>query len=303
MTDKINTLIDFFEKYDYDFKVNEPLKPHTSFKIGGNATIFVTPYTEEQLKEIVLLCKELSVKYYLLGNGSNVLFPDNGFDGVVISTTEKFNGIRKLTENTFECDAGVKISALCNYALENSYTGFECLYGIPGSIGGAIITNAGAYGGEISDVAIEVKHIDNNGNFGSLIGDEIDFSYRHSAYEDNKYLICSVVFVCEKGNKEDIKAKMDDLIERIKSKQPFEMPSAGSTFKRPKNGYAAALIEQAGLKGANVGDAEVSVKHSGFIINKGNASCKDVLELIDIVKQKVYENSGIQLECEVRIVN
>lgn len=303
MTDKINELIDFLKKYDYDFKVNEPLKNHTSFKIGGDATIFVTPYTEEQIKEIVLLCKELSIKYYLLGNGSNTLFPDNGYDGVVISTTEKYNGIRKLSENTFECDAGVKISALCNYALENSYTGFECLYGIPGSVGGAIITNAGAYGGEISDVAIEVKHIDDKGNFGSLIGEEIDFSYRHSAYEDNKYIICSVVFVCEKGNKEEIKAKMDDLIERRKSKQPLEMPSAGSTFKRPENGYAAALIEQAGLKGYSVGDAEVSTKHSGFIINKGNASCKDVLELIEIVKHKVYENSGIQLECEVRIVN
>ena len=303
MTDRINNLIDFLKKYNYDFKLQEPLSNHTSFKIGGNAYVFITPDSEEQLKEIVSECIDLNIKYYVLGNGSNTLFSDSGFDGVVISTTKKFNGIRKLSDNTFECDAGVKISALCNYALENSYTGFECLYGIPGSVGGAIITNAGAYGGEIADVAIEVKHIDDKGNFGSLIGDEIDFSYRHSAYEDNKFLICSVVFVCEKGNKEEIKAKMDDLIERRKSKQPLEMPSAGSTFKRPANGYAAALIEQAGLKGVNVGDAEVSVKHSGFVINKGNASCKDVLDLIEIIKQKVYENSGIQLECEVRIVD
>lgn len=302
MVDKFNKLIDFFTKNEYDFAVDEPLKRHTSFKIGGNAKIFVKPESEEQLKEIVLLCKNENVEFYLLGKGSNVLFSDEGFDGVVISTTEKFNGIRKLSENTFECDAGVKLSALCNFALENSYTGFECLYGIPGTVGGAIITNAGAYGGEISDVAIEVKHIDNNGDFGSFIGEEIEFSYRHSAYETNSYLICSVVFVCEKGNKSEIKAKMDDLISRRKEKQPLEYASAGSTFKRPKGGYAAALIEEAGLKGVHVGDAEVSVKHSGFVINKGNATCEDVLSLIKIIKQKVYENSGISLECEVRIV-
>lgn len=296
-------LEEFFKTNKFCYKTNEPLSKHTSFKIGGNAALFVSPETEEQLMEILLKCKEYNVKHYFLGKGSNTLFSDNGFDGVIISTTENYNGIRKLSENTFECDAGVSITALCNYALEHSYTGFECLYGIPGTVGGAIITNAGAYGGEISDVAIEVKHIDNNGNFGSLIGEEIKFSYRHSAYEDNKFLICSVVFVCEKGNKKEIKAKMDDLIERRKSKQPLEMPSAGSTFKRPANGYAAALIEQAGLKGYSVGGAEVSTKHSGFIINKGNASCKDVLELIEVVKHKVYENTGIQLECEVRIVN
>lgn len=302
MTDKIDILIEFLKKYNYNFKINEPLKNHTSFKIGGNALVFVSPESEEQLMEIVNECIKADIKYYILGKGSNTLFSDVGFDGVVISTTEKFNGIRKLSENTFECDAGVKISALCNFALENSYTGFECLYGIPGTVGGAIITNAGAYGGEISDVAIEVKHIDDKGNFGSLIGEEIEFSYRHSAYEDNGYLICSVVFVCEQGDKQEIKAKMDDLISRRKEKQPLEYPSAGSTFKRPKTGYAAALIEEAGLKGVSVGGAEVSKKHSGFIINKDNASCEDVLKLIEKVKQKVFENSGVTLECEVRIV-
>ena len=302
MVNNIKVLIEFLDKYKYDYKISEPLSKHTSFKIGGNAAIYLIIESEEQLKEIVLKCKELDIKYYLLGNGSNVLFSDNGFDGVIISTSEKFNGIRKINENTFECDSGVKLSALCNYALENSLTGFECLYGIPGTIGGAIITNAGAYGGEISDVAIEVKHIDNEGNFGSFIGDEIDFSYRHSAYETNGYLICSVVFVCEKGNKDEIKSKMDDLISRRKDKQPLEFPSAGSTFKRPVGGYAAALIEQAGLKGMSVGDAEVSTKHSGFVINKGNATQKDTLELIKQIKEKVFEHSGIELECEVRIV-
>lgn len=294
--------IGFLNQYEYDFKIDEPLKNHTSFKIGGNACVFVMPYNEEQIKEIVLKCREFELKYYILGNGSNMLFSDNGFDGVVISTVEHFNGIRQIDENTFECDAGVKISALCNYALENSFTGFEYFYGIPGTVGGAIITNAGAYGGEISDVTVEVNHIDNNGDFGSYIGEEIDFSYRHSAYENNGFIICSVVFVCEKGEKAKIKAKMDDFISRRKDKQPLEMPSAGSTFKRPVGGYAAALIEEAGLKGVNVGDAEVSTKHSGFIINKGSASCKDVLSLIEIVKQKVFENSGIKLECEVRIM-
>ena len=294
--------IGFLNQFEYDYKIDEPLKNHTSFKIGGNARVFVMPYNEEQVKEIVLKCKEFELRYYILGNGSNMLFSDDGFDGVVISTVEHFNDIRQIDENTFECDAGVKISALCNYALEKSFTGFECFYGIPGTVGGAIITNAGAYGGEISDVTVEVNHIDNNGDFGSYIGEEIDFSYRHSVYENNGFIICSVVFVCEKGEKDKIKAKMDDFISRRKDKQPLEMPSAGSTFKRPVGGYAAALIEEAGLKGVNVGDAEVSTKHSGFIINKGSASCKDVLSLIETVKQKVFENSGIKLECEVRIM-
>lgn len=299
---KISDLISFLNANNYSFLENEPLKKHTSFKIGGNAEVYVMPETEEQIKELMLKCDEFQLKYYLLGNGTNVLFSDDTYNGVIISTIEKFNGIRQLSETTFECDAGVKLTTLCNYALKNSFTGFECLYGIPGTVGGAIITNAGAYGGEVSDVIVEVNHIDDKGNFGSLIGEEIDFSYRHSAYETNGYTICSAVFVCEKGNKDEIKAKMDELIGRRREKQPLEFGSAGSTFKRPKGGYAAALIEQAGLKGTCVGDAEVSTKHSGFVINKGKATCNDVLQLIDIIKKKVYETSGIMLECEVRIV-
>lgn len=292
----------FLIKNDYFFKENEPLKNHNSFKIGGPALLYICPETEEQLKDILDHCKSFSVKTYILGNGTNVLFSDEGFDGAVISTTEKMNSIRKLSDNSFECDAGVPLSAVCNYALENSLTGFEPLFGIPGTVGGAVITNAGAYGGEISDVAVEVKHIDTEGNFGSFIGEEIDFSYRHSAYESNKYTITSVVFIAENGNKDEIKAKMADLISRRKEKQPLEFPSAGSTFKRPVGGYAAALIDQAGLKGTSVGDAQVSTKHTGFVINKGNATAKDVLDLIEIIKKKVYEFSGITLECEVRIV-
>ena len=302
MVTNIKTFIKFLDEFNYEFKLNEPLSKHTSFKIGGDALIYLSVENEEQIKEIVSKCIELDIKYYILGKGSNVLFSDNGFEGVVISTSEKFNEIRRISETEIECDAGVKLSALCNYALENSLTGFECLYGIPGTVGGAIITNAGAYGSEVSDVAVEVNHIDNNGQFGSFIGDEIEFSYRHSAYEDNGFIICSVVFVCEKGEKSEIKAKMDELIEKRKDKQPLEFPSAGSTFKRPIGGYAAALIEEAGLKGLSVGDAEVSTKHSGFVINKGAATCKDTPELIKQIKEKVYEHSGIMLECEVRIV-
>lgn len=300
--ENICALKQFLLKNNYCFKENEPLKNHNSFKIGGNALLYISPENEEQLKDIFDNCKKLSVKYYLLGNGTNVLFSDDGFDGAVISTTEKMCGIRRLSETSFECDAGVALSAVCNYALENSLTGFEPLYGIPGTVGGAIITNAGAYGGEISDVAVEVNHIDSDGNFGSLIGNEIEFSYRHSAYETNGFTICSVVFTCEKGEKDEIKSKMNDFIKRRKDKQPLEFPSAGSTFKRPVGGYAAALIDQAGLKGAFVGDAEVSTKHSGFVINKGNATSKDVLDLIEIIKKRVFDYSGIMLECEVRIV-
>lgn len=298
----ICALKQFLIKNNYCFKENEPLKNHNSFKIGGPSLLYVSPENEEQLKDILDNCKRFSVKYYILGNGTNVLFSDDGFEGALISTTEKMTSIRKISETSFECDAGVSLSAVCNFALENSLTGFEPLYGIPGTVGGAIITNAGAYGGEISDVAVEVNHIDNDGNFGALIGNEIDFSYRHSAYETNGFTICSVVFVCEKGEKNEIKSKMNDFIKRRKDKQPLEFPSAGSTFKRPEGGYAAALIEQAGLKGTSVGDAQVSTKHSGFVINKGKATSKDVLNLIEIIKNKVFEKSGITLECEVRIV-
>ena len=300
--DKYIVFEDFLKKIEADYSKDEDLKLHNTFKIGGIAKFFVSPSTEEDLKEILLKCRELDIKHYLLGKGSNVLFSDDLFDGVIISTAKNFDKISLISENMIECQAGVTLASLCNFALENSFTGFECFYGIPGTVGGAIITNAGAYGSEVSDVVVEVKHLDENLDFGSYIGDEIQFSYRHSAYETNNFTICSVVFVCEKGNKDEIKAKMDDLIQRRKDKQPLEYPSAGSTFKRPVGGYAAALIDQAQLKGKQIGGAQVSEKHAGFLINKDNSTFDDMIKLIDFVKQTVKQTSDIDLECEVRII-
>ncbi len=300
--DKYISFEEFLNQSDICFTKDEDIKLHNTFKIGGNAKYFVSPASEEELKEILLKCKQLDIKHYLLGKGSNVLFSDADFDGVIISTAKNFDNIKLIGENMIECQAGVTLATLCNFALESSFTGFECFYGIPGTVGGAIITNAGAYGSEVSDVVVEVKHLDENLDFGSYIGDEIDFSYRHSVYETNKYTICSVIFVCEKGNKDEIKAKMDDLIQRRKDKQPLEYPSAGSTFKRPVGGYAAALIDQAQLKGKQIGGAQVSEKHAGFLINKDNSTFEDMMKLIEFVKKTVKQTSGIDLECEVRIV-
>ncbi len=300
--DKYTVFEDFLNHSGICFTKNEDLKLHNTFKIGGTAKYFLSPATKEDFREILIKCKELDINHYILGKGSNVLFSDDEFDGVIISTAKNFDQIKLIGENMIECQAGATLASLCNFALENSFTGFECFYGIPGTVGGAIITNAGAYGSEVSDVVVEVKHIDNNLDFGSFIGDEIEFSYRHSAYETNKYTICSVVFVCEKGNKDEIKAKMDDLIQRRKEKQPLEYPSAGSTFKRPVGGYAAALIDQAGLKGKQIGGAQVSQKHAGFLINKDGSTFNDMIELIEFVRKTVKQTSGIELECEVRIV-
>ncbi len=279
-----------------------PMSKYTTFRIGGNASVMLTPLNDEQLVSIIKECKKENIKPFILGNGSNMLISDDGLKTVVINMCRPDPNIELVNGDTIICDAGITMSKVCNFALDNGLTGLEFAFGIPGSAGGAAYMNAGAYGGEMKDVLIECRHIDSDGNLGSLKGEELGLSYRTSAYEHNGYIITTLVMKLKKGDKTEIKAKMQELLQRRKDKQPLEYPSAGSTFKRPVGYFAGGLIEECGLKGCSVGGAQVSEKHAGFIINKGGATAQDVLDLIKYVQDRVYEERGIHLEPEVRLI-
>ena len=236
-----------------------------------------------------------------VGNGSNLLVSDDGIDAVVILLSKEFGEVKLLDDTTIFAEAGAPLMKVCRFALENGLTGLEFAYGIPGSCGGGAFMNAGAYGGELGDVMFRCDHIDKYGNKGSLEGDDLKLAYRHSAYYENGCIITGAYFKMQKADKKEIKAKMDDYMSRRRDKQPLEYPSAGSTFKRPKDNFAGTLIEQCGLKGTSVGGAEVSTKHAGFVINKGGATCKDVLDLCKKVADTVKAEKGIDLEMEVRV--
>ena len=298
-----------FDKiYDYAKSIgcpsqrDVPMSKYTTFRIGGNASVMLTPTTDEQLASIIKKCKEDNIKPFIIGNGSNMLISDKGLDTVVINMCRQFPKIELVNGDTVVCDAGATMSKVCNFALENGLTGLEFAFGIPGSAGGAAYMNAGAYGGEMKDVLVECRHIDSDGNFGSLKGEELGLAYRTSAYEHNGYIITTLVMKLSKGNKDEIRAKMQELLQRRKDKQPLEYPSAGSTFKRPEGYFAGALIEECGLKGYSVGGAQVSEKHAGFVINKGSATAKDVLDLIKYIQDKVFREKGVMLEPEVRLI-
>ena len=278
------------------------MSKYTTFRIGGNAAVMLTPTTDEQLASIIKKCKEENIKPFIIGNGSNMLISDNGLDTVVINMCRPDPKIELVNGDTVVCDAGATMSKVCNFALENGLTGLEFAFGIPGSAGGAAYMNAGAYGGEMKDVLVECRHIDLDGNPGSLKGDELGLAYRTSAYEHNGYIITTLVMKLSKGNKDEIRAKMQELLQRRKDKQPLEYPSAGSTFKRPEGYFAGALIEECGLKGYSVGGAQVSEKHAGFVINKGSGTAKDVLDLIKYIQDKVFREKGVMLEPEVRLI-
>ncbi len=279
-----------------------PMRDYTTFKIGGNARLMVTPCSDECLKKIVKVCKDAGIKPMILGNGSNMLISDKGLDTVVINMCRSDAGVRYLGDGMIECDAGITLSKVCNFALEKELAGLEFAFGIPGSAGGAAYMNAGAYDGEMKDVLVSCTHIDADGNEGQLSGEELGLAYRTSAYEHNGFIITKLLLKLEKGDKVAIKAKMMDLLQRRKDKQPLEYPSAGSTFKRPVGYFAAALIDECGLKGATVGGAQVSEKHAGFIINKGGATSDDVMNLIDLVQKTVLEKKGVVIEPEVRLI-
>lgn len=274
---------------------------HTTFKIGGNARLIVYPENETQIAQIVKYTKENEIRLIAIGNGSNLLVADEGIDACVMILGEDFSGIELVDDTLIYAKAGTKLITLCRFAYEHALTGLEFAYGIPGSCGGGAFMNAGAYGGELKDVLIRCEHIDSDGNKGTLEGEELDLSYRHSAYYDNGCIITGLYLRLKKGDKAEIKAKMDDLIGRRKAKQPLEYPSAGSTFKRPEGHFAGALIEECRLKGRSVGGAQVSEKHAGFVINRGGASCKDVLELCRLCSETVMEQKGVKLEMEIRV--
>lgn len=285
------------------YKLDEPMSKHTSFKTGGNASVFVDIEDYNILGKVLRLCNETKTDIFVLGKGSNLLVSDDGIrDRAVIHLSTDFADMKLLDETSIEVQAGASLASLCKFALANSLTGLEFAYGIPGSVGGAAYMNAGAYGGEMKDVVTKVNHLDRDGNVGSYSGDELDFSYRHSAYSDSDLIITSVVFKLEKGDKAEIEAQMTDIMGRRVEKQPLEYPSAGSVFKRPEGYFAGALIEQSGLKGKRIGGAMVSEKHAGFIINYDNATTTDVTDLIKYCQKTVFDKFGVELHTEIKYV-
>ena len=299
----MTSLINQLGSHGISYLTDEPMKNHTSFKTGGNASLFIEPKSEDELDVVLSLCRENEIDVFVLGKGSNLLVSDEGIkDKAVIHLAQGLDEIRLADETTIVAGAGSSLAALCKFALANELSGLEFAYGIPGSCGGAAFMNAGAYGGEMKDVLVSCCHIDTEGNKGALSGDELALSYRHSAYSENGFIITSLTLKLQKGEKHEIENKMNDFMGRRKDKQPLEYPSAGSVFKRPEGYFAGALIEQSGLKGVTVGGAMVSEKHAGFIINYGNATTTDVINLIRHCQKTVKDNFGVDLETEIRFV-
>ncbi len=283
-------------------KQGELLCRHTSFQIGGPAAVMVFPESEEHLREIFHQCARYGVRPMLLGAGTNMLAPDEGLDTLMVETRTGLTGMRDLGGGVLEADSGVTMARLAVFAMEQGLTGLEFSHGIPGTVGGGVYMNAGAYGGEMKQVVKQVAVMDLDGAVRDLPGDSLDLSYRHSRFMGEDCAIVRVRVQLQPGDRGEIQARMQELMRRRRNSQPLEYPSAGSTFKRPREGYAAALIEQAGLKGLTVGGAQVSEKHAGFVINRGRATCADVLRLMEQVQDRVYANSGVRLEPEVRVM-
>ena len=300
MTDKLNRLEVLAGELSCAVLRNEPMAKHTSFRIGGNADIYITAESEEALYRLVSFCRSEQIPLTVLGNGSNVLVSDKGIRGAVIVPGGSLCDVSLDSEGNIVCGAGALLVTVCRFALENNLCGLEFAYGIPGSVGGAVFMNAGAYGGEIKDVLVRCRHIDKDGNITVLDAEDMNLGYRHSIYSENGGIITYAVFKLSGGNAQDIRAKMDELMGRRKDKQPIEYPSAGSVFKRPEGAFAGTLIEQCGLKGYAVRGAKVSEKHAGFIINAGGATCDDVLSLVEHIQKTVKERTGYSLECEIR---
>lgn len=294
-------LIELCKKINCAYAENEPMSEHTTFKIGGEARLAVYPESEEQIAALVKEAKASGIRLIAIGNGSNLLVDDSGIDACVMIFDEHFSKLELMDDETIFVQSGALLIKACRFAYENGLSGLEFAYGIPGSCGGAAFMNAGAYGGEMKDVLVGCRHIDTQGNAGYLDKDALNLSYRHSAYYDNGCIITGIYLKLKKGEKSEIKAKMDDLISRRREKQPLEYPSAGSTFKRPEGYFAGALIQECNLKGKSVGGAQVSEKHAGFVINRGGATCKDVLDLCRICSDTVYEKKGVRLEMEIRV--
>lgn len=281
--------------------LNEPMSRHTTFRIGGPADYYVTPHSKEEIRDVIQACRQAQIPYYILGNGSNLLVGDRGYRGAVIQIFKNFSDIQ-VEGLEIRAKAGALLSRIAKTAMTNGLTGMEFAAGIPGTLGGAVVMNAGAYGGEMKDILKEAVVLTENGEFLTLTAEELELGYRTSVIAKKRYFVLEAKLALRKGASEEIQAIMEDLHGRRVSKQPLEYPSAGSTFKRPAGYFAGKLIMDAGLRGFSVGDAQVSEKHCGFVINKGRATAEDVRNLMDEVIRKVQEASGVTLEPEVKML-
>ena len=284
-----------------ELREGEPMSKHTTFRIGGPAALMALPKTAGEAKAAVKTARELGIEPFFLGNGSNLLVADEGYPGFIIKLTWDFDGIREVNRG-LETGGAVLLSRLSNALVGRGLTGLEFAGGIPGSVGGAVTMNAGAYGGEMAQVLESVTFLDEAGEVCTLPASECGFGYRKSIFSQRKCLILRARFRLEQGDGYAIKARMDELAAKRREKQPLEYPSAGSMFKRPPGHFAAALIDQCGLKGLTVGGAQVSEKHAGFVVNRGGATCADVLALVDQVKEEVLRQTGVELEMEVKVL-
>ena len=297
--------IEALEKYALSLECSAErevsMKNYTSFKVGGPAELFLSPEDAGQTAKLVRFCEKEEIPVFVLGKGSNLLVSDRGIKGAVIYTGKQC-GISLVDENTVRAQCGASLAQLCTFALENSLSGLEFAYGIPGTVGGAVFMNAGAYGGEMKDVLLNSEYVSTDGTSGELDNEAMELSYRHSAYENSNLVITAASVRLAPADRNEIKSTMNDILARRKEKQPLEYPSAGSTFKRPEGNFAGALIEQCGLKGVSVGGAQVSEKHAGFIINRGGATAADILSLIKHVQARVKAQTGVSLETEIRLI-
>lgn len=282
-------------------KENEPMKHHTTFRIGGVADVMALPYNEQEVIGIIDLAKKHNIPYTVVGNGSNILVTDKGIRGVVIKIADNFSKI-SIDGNTVYAQAGARLTAISRKIYEEGLTGFEFASGIPGTVGGGVYMNAGAYDSEMKNVVKSVTVLDKNSNVIELENEAMEFGYRKSKAMKEDYIILSVVMELKSGNKDEIKAKIDDFTNRRVTKQPVSEFSAGSTFKRPEGHFAGKLIEDTGLRGYTVGRAKISEKHCGFVINKGDSTFKEMIEFIQGVKHKVYQKTGVKLEEEIKIL-
>ena len=302
----MSVLTDFQQKISASIqnvalRFNEPMSKHTSFRIGGPVEVMAFPKNAQELSELMRVADGLQIRPAILGAGTNVLAPDAGLPGLCICLKDALDGMELLDDDRIRVMAGVTMTRAAVFAANQCLSGMEFAHGIPGTVGGGVYMNAGAYGGEICDICESVDVMDFNGNLKTLSRDEMHFSYRHSRLEEEGGIVVSAVFRLTPNDSNEIKAKMKELQGKRSASQPLDLPSAGSAFKRPVGGYAAALIDQAGLKGFAVGGAAISTKHAGFAVNVGGATAADVCTLLQQVSDLVYENSGIRLEPEVRI--
>lgn len=286
---------------DSNVRCDEPMSSHCTFRAGGTAKYYVIPDEYKKVRDVLRLCVEENIPYYVIGNGSNLLVQDDGFDGVIIEIDSALAKI-EINGNEIVAKAGAKLSKIAVKALNESLTGFEFAHGIPGNLGGAVTMNAGAYGGEMKDVLKWVKVLDNNGEMKTLKAEELELGYRTSVIVKEKMIVLEACIELHEGNRDEIEMHMKELMAKRKEKQPLEYPSAGSTFKRPEGYFAGKLIQDAGLKGYRVGGAMVSEKHSGFVINYDNATATDIINLMKNVRKKVYEEFQVTLEPEVKIL-